>query len=29
MDKKYDYIMCRYMAASIKDWPRLVKNIFE
>ncbi|KAF6813359.1 umta methyltransferase family protein [Colletotrichum plurivorum] len=29
MDKKYDYIMCRYMAASIKDWPKLVKNIFD
>ncbi|KAF6833346.1 umta methyltransferase family protein [Colletotrichum musicola] len=29
IDKKYDYIMCRYMAASIKDWPKLVKNIFD
>jgi hypothetical protein len=25
----FDYIMCRYMAASIKDWPKLVKNIYE
>lgn len=21
--------MCRYMVASIKDWPGLIKNIFE
>lgn len=27
--KKYDFIMCRYMAASISDWPRLVRNIYE
>ncbi|KAF6824076.1 UMTA methyltransferase family protein [Colletotrichum plurivorum] len=27
-DKKYDYIFCRYMACSIGDWPRLVKNIY-
>ncbi|KAF4935954.1 Secondary metabolism regulator LAE1 [Colletotrichum fructicola] len=26
---KYDYIMCRYMAASIGDWPSLVKNIYD
>lgn len=24
---KYDYIHCRYMAASIKDWPRLIRHI--
>jgi len=24
----YDYIHCRYMAGSIKDWPRLVKQIY-
>ena len=24
----YDYIHCRYMAGSIKDWPRLVSQIF-
>lgn len=28
-NRKYDYIMCRYMAASIADWPRLVQNIYE
>ena len=27
--KAYDFIHCRYMAASIKDWPRLVKQMFE
>ncbi|KAL0931976.1 UMTA methyltransferase [Colletotrichum truncatum] len=27
--QKYDFIMCRYMAASIKDWPKLVKNIYD
>ncbi|KAJ0165416.1 hypothetical protein CTA2_11313 [Colletotrichum tanaceti] len=26
--KKYDFIMCRYMVASIKDWPGLIKNIY-
>ncbi|OLN81323.1 hypothetical protein CCHL11_08562 [Colletotrichum chlorophyti] len=26
---KYEYIMCRYMAAAIRDWPKLVKNIYE
>lgn len=26
---KYDYIHCRYMAGSIKDWPRLIRQIFE
>ncbi|KAK2592683.1 hypothetical protein QQS21_009613 [Conoideocrella luteorostrata] len=25
----YDYIHCRYMAASIKDWPRLMRQIHE
>ncbi|CAJ2505888.1 Uu.00g000180.m01.CDS01 [Anthostomella pinea] len=24
---KYDFIHCRYMAGSIKDWPRLVRQI--
>ncbi|KAH0427968.1 hypothetical protein CcaCcLH18_09327 [Colletotrichum camelliae] len=28
-NRKYDYIMCRYMAASIADWPRLVQNIYD
>ncbi|CCF40375.1 TAM domain methyltransferase [Colletotrichum higginsianum] len=27
--RKYDFIMCRYMVASIKDWPGLVDNIYE
>ncbi|WYZ43348.1 hypothetical protein EsH8_VI_001047 [Colletotrichum jinshuiense] len=27
--KKYDFIMCRYMAGSIQDWPKLVGNIYE
>jgi len=26
---KYDYIHCRYMAGSIKDWPRLIRQIYE
>ncbi|KAK1469283.1 methyltransferase [Colletotrichum melonis] len=26
--KKYDFIMCRYMTASITDWPKLVRNIY-
>ena len=25
----FDYIFCRYMAACIQDWPKLVGNIFE
>ncbi|KAK6222051.1 umta methyltransferase family protein [Colletotrichum tabaci] len=29
VQEKYDYIMCRYMAASIADWPRLIKNIYD
>ena len=28
-DKLYSFIFCRYMAASILDWPRLVGRIFE
>ncbi|KAI8184550.1 hypothetical protein K4K51_012432 [Colletotrichum sp. SAR 10_75] len=27
--KKYDFIFCRYMGASIKDWPNLMKNIYD
>ncbi|KAK6209742.1 UMTA methyltransferase [Colletotrichum tabaci] len=27
--RKFDYIFCRFMAASIANWPKLVKNIFE
>ncbi|KAL6401327.1 methyltransferase domain-containing protein [Ilyonectria robusta] len=27
--EKYDYIHCRYMAGSIKDWPRLVRQIYD
>ncbi|KAK6224258.1 methyltransferase [Colletotrichum tabaci] len=27
--RKYDFIMCRYMVASIKDWPGLVDNIYD
>lgn len=29
MDRKYDFIYCRYLTGSIKDWPKLVKNIFD
>lgn len=25
----YDYIHCRYMAGSIKDWPRLLRQIYD
>ncbi|KAL2816417.1 S-adenosyl-L-methionine-dependent methyltransferase [Aspergillus cavernicola] len=25
----YDFIHCRYMAGSIKDWPRLIQRCFE
>ncbi|RYP28266.1 hypothetical protein DL767_007296 [Monosporascus sp. MG133] len=25
----FDFIFCRYMAACIKDWPKLVQSIFE
>jgi hypothetical protein len=28
-DAKFDWIFCRYMAASIFEWPKLVGNIFE
>jgi len=27
--KQFDYIHCRYMAGGIKDWPRLVKNMYD
>ncbi|TEA09790.1 Secondary metabolism regulator LAE1 [Colletotrichum sidae] len=27
--QKYDYIHCRYMAGSIKDWPRLVSQVYD
>lgn len=27
--KPFDYIHCRYMVASIHDWPQLVKNTYE
>ncbi|KAF6804291.1 methyltransferase domain-containing protein [Colletotrichum musicola] len=27
--RKYDFIMCRYMGASIKDWPNLMRNIYD
>ncbi|KAF4810797.1 putative methyltransferase tdiE [Colletotrichum siamense] len=27
--QKYDYIMCRYMAAAIRDWPKLIRNIYD
>ncbi|GKT42533.1 secondary metabolism regulator LAE1 [Colletotrichum spaethianum] len=27
--RKYDFIMCRYMVAFIKDWPGLIKNIYD
>ncbi|TEA10582.1 Secondary metabolism regulator laeA [Colletotrichum sidae] len=28
-DRKYDFILCRYMVGSIADWPKLVKNIYD
>ncbi|TID06960.1 putative methyltransferase tdiE [Colletotrichum higginsianum] len=28
-DRKYDFILCRYMVGAIQDWPKLVKNIFD
>ncbi|OHE95539.1 UMTA methyltransferase [Colletotrichum orchidophilum] len=28
-ERKYNLIMCRYMVASIKNWPGLIKNIFD
>lgn len=27
--QKYDYIHCRYMAGSIKDWPSLIRQCYE
>ncbi|KAK4213071.1 malonyl-O-methyltransferase [Rhypophila decipiens] len=27
--RPFDFIHCRYMAAAIKDWPRLVKQMYE
>jgi len=26
---KFDYIHCRYLAGSIKDWPRLMQQAFK
>ncbi|WQF81060.1 Putative S-adenosyl-L-methionine-dependent methyltransferase superfamily [Colletotrichum destructivum] len=26
--RKFDFIFCRYMGASIKDWPKLMNNIY-
>jgi len=28
-DAKFSWIFCRYMAASIHDWPKLVNTIYE
>ena len=28
-EEKFSYIFCRYMAASIYDWPKLVNTIYE
>ncbi|KAJ3953073.1 hypothetical protein N0V92_010460 [Colletotrichum tropicale] len=28
-DEKFDYIFCRFMAASIADWPKLIENIYK
>jgi hypothetical protein len=25
----FDFIFCRYMTASIDDWPRLVRRVYE
>ncbi|KAJ0348794.1 hypothetical protein KNSL1_005199 [Colletotrichum chrysophilum] len=27
--QKFDFIICRYMAAAIKDWPKLVQSVYE
>ncbi|KAE8385903.1 S-adenosyl-L-methionine-dependent methyltransferase [Aspergillus alliaceus] len=27
--QKYDFIHCRYMAGSIRDWPRLIRQCYE
>ncbi|KAF6804185.1 methyltransferase [Colletotrichum sojae] len=29
IDRKYDFIYCRYMTGAIKDWPKLVQNIYD
>ncbi|KAL4923692.1 class I SAM-dependent methyltransferase [Aspergillus undulatus] len=29
VSEPYDFIHCRYMAGSIKDWPRLIKQCFD
>lgn len=26
---KFDFIVCRYMAGSITDWPKLIERIYE
>ena len=28
-DQTFGYVFCRYMAACILDWPKLVGNIYE
>ncbi|TQN64342.1 Secondary metabolism regulator LAE1, partial [Colletotrichum shisoi] len=28
-EQNFDFIFCRFMAAAIADWPKLVKNIFD
>ena len=28
-EKPFDFVHCRTMSASIRDWPRLVKQCFE
>ncbi|RAK80762.1 class I SAM-dependent methyltransferase [Aspergillus fijiensis CBS 313.89] len=28
-NKPYDYIHCRYMAGSIRDWPRLIQQCYD
>ncbi|TDZ20265.1 Secondary metabolism regulator LAE1 [Colletotrichum orbiculare MAFF 240422] len=28
-DRRYDYIFCRFMFGSVKDWPKLVKSIYD
>lgn len=27
--KPFDFIFSRYMAATIQDWPKLAKNVYE
>ncbi|KAF6807959.1 methyltransferase [Colletotrichum musicola] len=29
IDRKYDYIFCRYMTGAVKDWPKLIQNIYD